>query len=155
MLSAIISARVEIEALLTVVLCVLAAWKGGGPEKAVASTLAAMWLVDQLFHGMFTYLGVPLLISAGHLAIDIAATISFVWIALAANRVYPLWIAGLQLISTIAHVVRALFPAISQSALAVLMITPSYFEILAFCVGLWCHLRRQRAMGRYRSWSAS
>ena len=155
MLSTIISARVDIEALLTVILCVLAFWKGGGPEKAIASTLAGMWLVDQAVHVVLQLQGATVAIPVGHLVIDIAATVAFVWTALVANRVYPLWIAGLQLISTLAHLVRMLQPSISQSAVAILMVSPSYFEILVFAIGTWCHLRRLKQMGPYRSWSGS
>lgn len=154
MLSAIISARVEIEALLTVILCVLATWKGGGPEKAIAATFAGMWLFDLVLHAAAQALSSTIIVPTGHLVIDLMASGAFVGIALVANRVYPLWIASLQLISTIAHFVRALYPSISQSALAILMITPSYFEILAFTIGTWCHLRRVRQAPPPRSWES-
>ena len=142
MLSSFISARVDFEALLAVVLCVLAIFKGSRPERLIAATFAGMWLIDKLFHALARAANQGAFVHTGHLLVDVLALTAFVGIALHANRVYPLWIAGFQLISLIAHIVRLLNPSIGHMALALLMIVPSYLEILAFAIGIWHHLRR-------------
>lgn len=144
MLSSVSSARVDFQALLAVILCVLAIFRGGNPERLVAATIAGMWLIDKLFHALARAANHGALVPTGHLLIDVLALTAFVGIALHANRVYPLWIAGFQLISLVAHIVKLLNPAIGHIALTILMIVPSYLEILAFAIGTWHHLRRSR-----------
>lgn len=84
--------------------------------------------------------------------IDMLAAVLFTGIALNANRNYPLWIAGFQLVAVGAHIVKALVDGVSPLAVAVLVIGPSYFQILLLMGGFVRHAQRQRRFGRYREW---
>jgi hypothetical protein len=136
--------------------CIFVAfWRGAGPERWIAGIFVMMFVLDRLYHFQFgpghIFLGADL----GHMLIDGAATALFVWIALSANRVYPIWVAGFQLMATVSHIVRAISPAIAGYAYTVLMIFPSHLQTAAFGLGVCLHIRREIRHGPYRSWRVS
>jgi hypothetical protein len=136
--------------------CIFVAfWRGAGPERWLAGTFVMMFALDRLYHFQFGPGQIFLGANLGHILIDGAATAVFVWIALSANRVYPLWLAGFQLMSTVSHVVRAISPAIADNAYTMLMIFPSYLQTAAFGLGLSMHILRKKKYGPYRSWRDS
>ncbi|MDA9918626.1 hypothetical protein N9D37_01945, partial [Erythrobacter sp.] len=87
-----------------------------------------------------------------YIAIDIIACVAFVLIALNANRNYPLWLAGFQVVALAAHMVRGLVDSVSPLAYAILVIGPSYFQLILMLVGLIRHIRREKKHGEYRDW---
>lgn len=141
-----------VQAAALLVLMLLAMWRGGRPERLIAATFVAMYVIDRCYHqvtgaGYFAF-GVNL----GHLAIDLLAMAAFGAIALWANRVYPLWLAGLQLLALLSHPIRALVAGADHGAYAVLMIAPSYGQTMVFAIGLARHLQRRASLGRYQPW---
>lgn len=84
--------------------------------------------------------------------IDMSAAAMFIGVALKANRNYPLWIAGFQLVAVGAHLVRSIIDTISPLAIAILVIGPAYCQLLLLLAGFARHALRQRRFGPYREW---
>jgi len=138
-------------------LAVLAAafvW-GAGPEKACASAFAYMFLIDLPLRWILGPGRHYSSIDDGTLFIDITAAAMFVAIALQANRMYPLWLAALQLISLASHLIRGIDRLMLPLAYSVMNIAPSYLELIIIVGGIVCHVRREKRYGPYRSWRNS
>jgi hypothetical protein len=138
-------------------LAVLAAafvW-GAGPERASASAFAYMLLVYIPLHYILGLVRHYSTIDIGALFIDITTAALFVAIALRANRMYPLWLAALQLISLASHLIRGIDRLMLPLAYSVMNIAPSYLELIIIAGGIVCHARREKRYGPYRSWRNS
>jgi hypothetical protein len=136
------------------VLLALAVWRwGGAPERwLIVLFIATMVLPPRLF----TFFGLGS-ISFGPYAwvwinIDFFAAAAFVAIALHANRNYPLWIAGFQLVAMSAHVVKEMVDSVSPIAYLILAAGPSYCQFALILAGLVRHVIRERQFGPYREW---
>ena len=147
-------ARAALQQVLIVTLALLSIVRGAAPERICTGTLLGMGIVDTLYHAWFGTGAKFLEIDIGHSLIDVAAFLVLAGTALLANRVYPLWLASLQLIAALAHLVRDISPVIAEGAYAVLIILPSYLEMVVAGLGLINHARRVRRHGPYRSWLA-
>lgn len=152
MLETIIANKADIQFAILLALA-LACWRwGAGPEKACAIVLLLMKLLDLPYHWI-SGRGVNFLtVDVGHAAIDVSASVALVLIALRANRLYPLCMAGFQLISLISHLTRAAMEQTAPLAYSILMIAPSYLLIGTLALGLFLHRRRLMRYGPYRSW---
>ena len=145
------------EAQSTAILLLLAAslpW-GAGPERSGAGVLAYMLLVNVLLQWIFGPGRHYSTVDFGTLFIDATAAAMFVAIALRANRVYTLWLAGLQIISLASHPVREIDRHMLPLAYSVMNIAPSYLELIIIAAGLVLHVRRVKRYGPYRSWRTS
>lgn len=150
--------RGTITAIATIVLAFACFWRGGGPEKWIAAILVAMQAVDRIYHLIATggrsiwivsdYTAIDL----GHLVIDGASLLGFAIVALRANRIYPLWIGGLQLIMVLSHFGRELAVSIHPFAYALASQSPFYLQATFLYIGLMLHLYRKKQRGPYRSW---
>lgn len=142
--------------LVSVALLAVAALRwGDAPERACAATLFAMTYGDAGYHALFQQGAVYGSVDLWHLAIDLGVAAAFVGIALQANRVYPLWLAAIQLISVISHFARELTATLPKLAYGLMTYLPYYVVILVMAGGLWSHARRRKRHGRYRSWRTS
>ena len=140
---------------LTSMLLAAASWRwGGSPERwLIGIFLGAMVLPTYVFR----LLGIVDALETGPYApvvalIDMCAAILFVVVALHANRNYPLWIAGFQLVAVGGHLVRSLLDSVSPLAVAFLVIGPAYCQLLLLLVGFVRHVQRERRFGQYREW---
>ncbi|MGF7153345.1 hypothetical protein [Novosphingobium gossypii] len=122
------------------------------PECICSGLLAGMGVVDKLHHlalgGSFIWRHTNI----GHLFIDAVAMACMFVVALQANRVYPLWIAGAQIIAMFGHFYRLALEEINRFAYDVMAITPSYIQFVAIVLGVVCHMSRRRKLGNYASW---
>lgn len=136
-------------------LFILAMAKGAAPERICAGILVAMPIVDQIHHvavgGSVYYRDVDI----GHLAIDVLVFCALLPVALQANRVYPLWIGGTQIIALTAHVYRMSIVEIDRIAYDVMQVMPSYIQLVAMSLGLAFHASRRKRLGSYQSWRRS
>ncbi|GGZ09062.1 hypothetical protein [Novosphingobium colocasiae] len=151
MLDQIWVSRASFQYGLCVALFVVALIKGAMPEKLLSGALVGAIVADLLYHaviGSTSYANLEL----GHATQDIVLFAISWAIALRANRVYPLWIAGAQLISVTSHVYRAAFEHIHPVVYAVMMRLPFYVNVLALLLGLTAHIRRTARIGKYPSW---
>lgn len=139
---------------LTSFLLAAAIWRwGAGPERWLMGSFLATMVMPVY---VVWWLGLGALESGPHapvfMLVDMLAAVLFTAIALNANRNYPLWIAGFQLVAVGAHLVQMLVDGVSTLAVAVLVIGPSYFQLLLLFGGFLRHTQRQRRFGRYREW---
>lgn len=155
MLPLILENRLPIQFAVMSIITVLALWKGDGPERSVGIVILTMFLTDRVYHLAF---GAGLTLGSVdpyHAAVDLAVTVALVIIALRANRMYTLCIAGFQIIALTAHLARELLPAMSPIAYLILFILPSYFQLVTLALGLGAHRRRLKEHGPYRAWRTS
>lgn len=145
--------RVEVLHIASAVLA-LAIWRwGASPERwligVYIATMVAPFYVSQ-WMGLGSIAFGPY--SWAFVVIDLLAAVGFVAIALNANRNYPLWVAGFQLVSVGAHAVRGMGDMVSPFAYIVLAVGPSYCQLLLIGAGFIRHARRERRFGSYRDW---
>lgn len=129
--------------------------RAAAPERVLSGVLFAMLAVDKLHH---MALGGSFLVhrtNVGHVVIDLAVMASVFAVALRANRVYPLWIGGAQIIALLGHLYRFALEEINRFAYDVMAITPSYIQFIAMILGLAFHMSRHRKLGNYPSWRRS
>lgn len=149
--------RAYLQYLAILFLAAIGLWRGGGPEKAIGLVLIAILSLTLTFHFLlspgtkraFDQVDLELLV------LDALAAIALAVIALKANRIYPLWVFGAQLISVATHLSRELSQIMNPLAYFLLYVLPSYIQICAYAMGIYCHLRRKRKYGTYRSWRRS
>jgi hypothetical protein len=84
--------------------CLYAWWRGGPDERIVAATClagtAATLVAVSPLHQR--YVGVE----EGLLIVDLAVLAGFVLVALRSKRFWPLWVAGLQLTTSLGHILK-------------------------------------------------
>lgn len=124
------------------VVCAYAFLRGRLDERLAASTcIAATFATNIVYIPLGSYAGVE----TGVLIVDSLALLGFIFIALRTDRFWPLWVAGLQLTSLIAHFLRAIDSALIPqvyAAAARFWVYPIFAIIL---IGTWrTHRRRQQ-----------
>lgn len=135
------------------------AWRrGGGPERATTLVFAGMMISDRIFHfiasggeTVWTFSSYTQVV-VGHLVIDSASAVVLAAIGLRANRMYPLWLAGLQGIAVLSHFSQEISPYISSIVYAIFERGPFYLQMAVLTGGLIAHRRRVRHYGTYRDW---
>lgn len=147
--------RATIQNGLVIVFCGAALIWGGAPERAVAAT----WLiVFEVARGVYeltsdqTNRMQVLEVDIFGATSDVVAGIGFIGIALYANRNYPLWIAAMQVLAIMAHLVRGLSDIISPIAYLTMVIAPGWLQLAFLAIGLGRHIQRKRRYGAYRDW---
>lgn len=136
------------------ILLAAAIWRwGAGPER---------WLIGVFLATMVAPIYVVHVLDLGaaeagpftgfYIAIDLVAALLFVAIALNANRNYPMWMAGSQLVALATHAVNGMVDGINALAFAILVVGPSYCQVLLLLIGFFRHVLRQRRYGAYREW---
>lgn len=150
------SYRVELQHIASVVLA-LAIWRwGAGPERWLIGVFLATMIVP-----VYIFMELNVVAATGgpyawlYLLIDLVALVGFGLIAINANRNYPLWIAGFQLVAIGAHASKELVDGISPLAIAILVIGPSYAQLLLIFGGFVRHVQRERRFGPYREWRST
>lgn len=127
---------------LLVLTCGYALHRGGRYERLAAiicivATVATVSVNSPLSH---RYVG----IEGGALAVDIAALAAFVVIALQSDRFWPLWVAGLQLTTSLAHFLKAVQPDLIPQAYGAAVRFWSYPILLIIIIGTWRYQQRLR-----------
>lgn len=85
-------------------------------------------------------------IELGVLIVDLAVLAVFTYVAMRSDRFWPLWISGLQLTTSIAHILKAIQPDMIPIAYAAALRFWSYPILIILVVGTWRqHRRRQQA----------
>ena len=130
-------------------------WRGAAPERAVAAMLVTAY-GTQLFLRKIIGLQPDVVdVDVAILLLDLGHAAAAIAIALYANRIYPLWIAGLQIIALQAHLAKAITPDIAPLAYAIMVIAPSYGQLITLALGMRAHRKRLARHGKYRSWRGS
>jgi len=76
-------------------------------------------------------------IEIGILAVDILTLAAFTYVALRSDRFWPLWVSGLQLTTSIAHLLKAVEPNLLPIAYAAAGRSWSYPILLILAIGTW------------------
>ena len=147
--------RISLQETWTIALLITALLWGGGPEKVAIS----VWLIVVEFS---RYLSIntektpeaTLALWSGvnwnSFLVDGLLLIGFVGLALIANRRYVFWIAGLQVIAVMGHVVRASTDDLMIFVYGLMVMGPGWLQIFVMTAGQIAHLRRPR--GVYSDW---
>lgn len=121
------------------------AWRRGGwPEKAAATGLVLQVAVDQAYHllsgtrgGDFTD------VHLWHFFLDLALFGFVIYIALRADRFWPLWLGGTMIIMLIAHLLRAM-AQMHPDIYAIINRYPFWLAIIVVGIGTAAYDRRNR-----------
>lgn len=127
---------------LVILSCGYAFWQGERdsrlmPGICVSATLASAMLLRPLVQ---RYSGVETSI----LVIDIATFAGFIVVAMSSFRFWPLWMAGLQLTTLLAHLMVAIDAALVPRAYATAAVFWSYPILLILAFGTWRASQRRR-----------
>jgi hypothetical protein len=130
------------------VVCPLALWKGGAPERAGVALLAVM-----LLGGLAGQLAGPRFATLDTIALadDLVGFGGFTWIAYHARRFWPIWAAALQLLSLAGHFARVVETASAPVVYALMKSGPTYLIFIALLIGTLGHWRRTRQARRVSS----
>lgn len=139
-----------------ILLCAWYAYRAGGqPERtAVTAQVAALLLTfSNAYLLRFDDLALP---AWGWIVIDILLMVVLMIVALRANRLWTLGLAGLQLASIFAHAAKILFPNhLSPFAYAVLLQVWSWPMLLTTALGVRHHQLRARSGVVQPDWKPS
>lgn len=131
---------------------VLHAWSRGGPPERIAAAIIVAWVIaDVTYHLMFGPSGFDT-VDPVHLWLDGAELAAIVWLALRANRMWPLWAAAAQLICVTGHIAVFIQPDGIRRAYWAMTQIPPFIQVAALICGAIAHARRERIIGPYRSW---
>ena len=119
-----------------------AIWRGRSDERIAASTCLLATIATQFVMPPPSdrYSGVQF----GLVAIDLVVLAAFVAVGLRSQRFWPLWIAGLQLTNSMAHLMKAIESDLFPTAYAAAAVFWSYPILLIIIIGTWRSDRRRR-----------
>lgn len=83
-------------------------------------------------------------VESGILAVDILAFLAFMCVALVSDRFWPLWVCGLQLTTSLGHLVKAFDENLLPLAYAAALRFWTYPILIILTVGVWRGHRRSR-----------
>lgn len=109
--------------------------RGKMDERMAASVCIVATLITWLFNSPLhqRFSGVEF----GVFAADILALAGFTWVALRSDRFWPLWVAGLQLTTTLAHLLKAVNLDLMPQAYAAAARFWVYPIFLIIVIGTW------------------
>lgn len=139
---------------LSLLIYFLAVWRGGAPERVAGGLMLAVFVADEIravvvgrmtFGQFETFLFIT----------DVVQLAVFTWLAVRANRFWPLVAAALKLVTVLGHLAAfLLLPSGMKLAYWVMVESPTLPTILTLAFGLVAHWRRQHRIGPYPDWRA-
>lgn len=125
---------------------------GGLPEKYASTAFGLSFLAEYTWNdivGLSDFRA----FSPFRLGLDGTALIVLVWVALKANRWWPIWLSALQLIVVAGHLAAYLkIPAVSGVYWGMTAV-PFYPQLIILLFGIIRHKKRITAVTRYPDWS--
>lgn len=120
--------------------------RGRTDERVAAATcIAATFATNLVYTPAGSFTGVEF----GVLAVDVAAFVAFTLLALLSERFWPMWVAGLQLTTLTAHLLKAVELDLLPRAYAAAARFWVYPIFLIIVIGTWrSHRRRLEAGAR-------
>jgi hypothetical protein len=115
--------------------CGYAFWRGRSDERVAATVclMASAASLALLGPARLRYSGVEV----GVLMVDLFTLGAFTYVALRSDRFWPLWISGLQLTTSIGHVLKAIDEHLVPIAYAAAMRVWSYPILLILGIAVW------------------
>ena len=129
----------------------LAACFVGGPPERFLGVIFLIWIpLDRIEHFLY---GRPMYdhVDPFHVATDTTVMLLLMWLALRANRLWPIICAGAQCVAVGGHLAAALMGVVMAPYWAMMQVS-GYVQIIALAAGTWAHWWRKRRVGPYRSW---
>lgn len=134
-----------------VILALLAFRFGGEPERMLALLLLVTDMADNSYHWIFgrsDFVNVEPV----HVVLDLITLAGVLWVALRANRFWPLPVCSLQLIVVTGHLsVYSPVPGLNRAYWAISTF-PGWLQMLLLLVGITAHARRRGRIGAYPDW---
>ncbi|WP_294124138.1 hypothetical protein [Sphingomonas sp.] len=117
-------------------------WRGGGDERIVAATCLAGTAATLLVISPLRqrYSGVE----EGLMLVDLAVLAGFITVALRSSRFWPLWVAGLQLTTSLGHILKGIDQDLLPRAYGAALQFWSYPILVILAVGTFRTHRRMR-----------
>jgi len=137
--------------ILTLVCCGFAIWRGGGPERAGATILlsGSIITVFALHSWGLRYRSVE----TSAMIVDLAVLGLMIWLAIRANRFWPIGMSGLQILGIAGHILSITQSDLSPRVYNLVTALGIYPMLLLLGIGTRNHRRRLRAIGADRSWA--
>jgi hypothetical protein len=125
--------------------------RGGAPERIGVTIL----LIASLVTGAVAWGPRDLFatVASDVLLIDVVTSAAYVLLALRAERFWPFWVAAMQILTAMGHLVKLADPAMPRSAYQFMVVFWSYPMILFMVIGTWRHRRRTFHYGHDEAWS--
>lgn len=135
---------------LLLAVCVYAFLHGRRDERLAAVVCVIATLATRLALSPLTvrYSGVEM----GVFIVDLFALAGFTFIALRTDRFWPLWVAGLQLTTMVAHGLKAIEVDLLPQAYAAAARFWVYPIFLVIVIGTWRNHRRERRQALSRTY---
>lgn len=143
--------RIAIQLTLLFCGCLLAFMRGGRDERRIASGLLGMLVADLLYHRVIEGVGSYSTVDLAHFAIDLCASVWFLFVVIRSERAWPIWILGSQLVALLGHVMRYLKADVSQMAYAVAYRFPFYLQTSVLLIVMLMLLWTSRRSASMRS----
>ena len=126
--------------------CGYALWRGRRYERIAAIVFIAATVVSFFAHSPLRgrYLG----IEASDLIVDNAVLFAVVGIALVSDRFWPLWAAGLQLVGSMSHAMKAIHADMLPHVYGAAERFWSYPILVILFIGAWRQHRRSQLQDR-------
>jgi len=129
--------------------CAYAFIRGGRDERVVAIVSAAASIITAFVLSPWGERYSQ--IEAGEMLVDLTVLAAFVAVALRSDRFWPLWVAGLQLTSSLAHLMKGIHIELMPQAYAAATKFWSYPILVIIIVGTWRSHNRARGDRQVRA----
>ncbi len=127
-------------------------WLGGAPER-VAVAILAVWGVADVTYGLAVRgPALPAHFDPYIATTDLLEFVAIAVLAMRANRVWPLFAAGAQLVCLGAHLAIAVLPLERGFTYFVMTQGTGYLQLFCPLAGAIAHHVRQRVYGSYPDW---
>ena len=121
--------------------------KGGPRERVGAGYLLAAWFASLLVQENNGFRGLPI----GMFLIDAMSLVVFAALAWRAHQSWPVWVAGLQLITVMAHIMILTTKTIPIASLYTVMNLIGYLIIICIGVGTFWARQERKAEAEFAS----
>lgn len=126
-------ARLILYNVLLIGACGYAALRGRSDERIAAGVCVAASFASLILLTRLRFSEVEI----GILVVDLAVLGAFVAVALRSERFWPLWVSGLQLTSTVPHLLKLIDPGLMPFAYAAAETIWSYPILIILAVATW------------------
>jgi len=121
--------------------CVVGIAKGDRPVRTAATLLLALMLLASPLVSTIEFKGVEV----GLAATDIILLIGLTWCSMRAPRWWLIGMTSLQLLMTLGHASKLLFPEMSRLSYAIVTGGGAYFQVILLSIGTLLAIRSRRS----------